>query len=342
MKISIAIKLILASFLYRSGGLNWKLKQLSRFNYFILAYHRILPRDKAGKGVQAGMYVTPETFSSHLEYLREYFDIITLKDLAKVCREAPARSPAKPICLVTFDDGWKDFYDFAFPLLKKYQVPATVFLPTGFIGTNKRFWTDRFAYILRHRQVNAKNVSVHPGILDVIQEIQRLQGSFEDLLESGIAILKRYPLETVEKIVSELARIWSVELHSLDRDFIDWDEIHKMMDTGLISFGSHTDGHQILTTMDKEDIEKELSVSKEKLLEQGVVDPSFISFCYPNGNYTQDIAKMVRSAGYHLAVTTRKGWNRFDADMFSLKRISLHQDMASTVPMFACRVAGLI
>ena len=73
-----------------------------------------------------------------------------------------------------------------------------------------------------------------------------------------------------------------------------------------------------------------------------MVDPSFIPFCYPNGNYTREIAEMVRSAGYHAAVTTKKGWNQFDDDRFMLKRIGIHQDMTSSVPLFAARIAGFI
>ena len=342
MKASIAIKSIFASFFYRIGGLKWKLWRLSRSNYVILAYHRILPHDEAMDAIQAGMYVTPETFNNHLIFLKKYFNIITLKNLVAACENAAIRPPEKPVCVLTFDDGWKDFYDFAFPLLQKYQVPATVFLPTEFIGSNKKFWTDQFAYILHHRQTGANAVAVDPDISDVIQEIKDLQGPFEDQLEAGIAILKKYPLHIIRGIVSELAKIWSVEFHEEDRDFLNWDEIHEMLDSGLISFGSHTVGHQILTTLDKPDIERELVVSKEKLLDEGVVEPSFIPFCYPNGNYTREIAEMVCSAGYHLAVTTKKGWNQCDADRFTLRRIGIHQDMTSTVPLFACRISGFI
>ena len=342
MKTLIAIKSIVASLLSQTGYLEWRLKRLSISNYVILAYHRILPNDRVTKDVQAGMYVTPETLNSHLKYLQEYFDIITLEDLTRVCRGSFVHKPRNPFCVITFDDGWKDFYDFAFPLLVKYQVPATVFLPTGFIGTNKKFWTDRFAYILHHRQASIKNVSTQPDIFNVIQEIQNLQGSFEDQLESGIAILKKHSLQIIEKVLSELAKIWFVEFHEEDRDFVNWDEVKKMSSSKLIGFGSHTVGHGILTTLDKLDIEKELSASRNKLLDEGIVDPSFIPFCYPNGNYTQDIVRMVRSAGYHVAVTTKKGWNQFDTDMFTLNRISIHQDMTSTVPLFACRIAGFI
>ncbi len=342
INVLIAIKSIFASFLFRHGVLKRKLDRLSRSNYIILAYHRVLPHDEAIKGVQAGMYVTPATFNMHLKYLKENYNIIELKKIAEVSDNALVCSPAKPVCVLTFDDGWKVFYDFAFPLLCRYQLPATVFLPTEFIGTNNKFWTDRFAHILYHRRAGTKDVCVHPDISDLIYKINGLQGIFEKQLERGIAILKQYPLQIVEKVIRELTLIWSVELIGESPNFVDWDEIHEMLDSGLISFGSHTAGHQILTTLEKPDIEKELSTSRRKLLDHGVVDTSFIPFCYPNGNYSQEIATMVCNAGYHMAVTTQKGWNRFEENMFILKRIGIHQDVTSTIPLFSCRLTDII
>ena len=71
------------------------------------------------------------------------------------------------------------------------------------------------------------------------------------------------------------------------------------------------------------------------------VDPSFISFCYPNGNYNNKIVRMARNAGYNLAVTAKKGWKHGEGDPFTLKRIGIYQDMTSTDAMFGCRVAGI-
>ena len=74
-------------------------------------------------------------------------------------------------------------------------------------------------------------------------------------------------------------------------------------------------------------IQDELARSREALLDQKIVNPSFITFCYPNGNYTERIAGMVKDAGYHAAVTTNHGWSHRDADPFQLRRIGIHQDM---------------
>lgn len=340
LKPSILFKKIISSLLFHSGVVDKKIRQFCAKDFFIiLMYHRVVPADKL---IQVGMYVSPATFESHLVFLKKYFNIITLNCLVEKNGLDRIVKNGKPLCILTFDDGWKDFYDYAFPLLVKYQQPATIFLPTEFIGTRKQFWTDAFAYLLLHRQATALEKLSDPDILTIAEYLDSLRGSFDNQLETGIEYLKGYPLSTIEKVLVGLSEIWHVDLDGQDRNFLNWAEIDEMIESGLISFGSHTVSHQILTTLDNLRIKKELIDSRKKLLKKNVFANSCISFCYPNGNYTKEIADMVRLTGYQLAVTTRKGWNHADADKFTLKRIGIHEDMTSTTALFACRVAGLI
>ena len=115
-----------------------------------------------------------------------------------------------------------------------------------------------------------------------------------------------------------------------------------MRSSGFVSFGSHTHTHRILVLLKEEEVREELTLSKAILLREGVVDSSFIPFCYPNGNSNELIAEMVREAGYHLAVSTGTGWNGKDASPFALRRIPVHQDMTASVEMFGCRIAEIL
>ena len=125
------------------------------------------------------------------------------------------------------------------------------------------------------------------------------------------------------------------------RAFLNWEEIREMADSGLVSFGSHTASHRILTTLNDDEIRTELYKSKEKLLNEKIVTRDFIPFCYPNGNFNDEILRMVQEMGYSLAVSTKSGWNEEKADYYSLKRIPLHDDISSTHALFACRLAGI-
>jgi peptidoglycan/xylan/chitin deacetylase (PgdA/CDA1 family) len=98
-----------------------------------------------------------------------------------------------------------------------------------------------------------------------------------------------------------------------------------MAQSGLISFGSHTASHRILTTLTDKEIQDELMRSKETLIAEKAVDSSFVPFSYPNGNYNEKIVNMVREAGYSLAVTTDNGWNHRGFNPFTLRRVAIHQ-----------------
>jgi len=302
-------------------------------------YHRVIPADKL---IQAGMYVSPATLEWQLVFLKNYFNIVPLNFLTSNNNLDRIKKNAKPPCILTFDDGWKDFYNYAFPLLVRYQQPATVFLPTEFIGSKKQFWTDRFSYLLAHRNRSTLKILSSPDILRIIEYLDVLSGSFDNQLEKGIQYLKKYPLSVIERVLVDLSKIWNINTDVTIRDFLNWQEVAEMKNSGLISFGSHTVNHHILTTLNDEEIKKELNESLHTLCEKNLLDNSCYPFCYPNGNYSKKIIGIVQASGYNLAVTTRNGWNHINSDKFTLKRISIHEDIASNTALFFCRIAGFI
>ena len=342
MKASIAIKSILASIVFSLGVVSLRLRKRTKTGFLILMYHRVVSKNEAKKGVQAGMYVDPETFELHIRFLRKYFRIAPISEMFINSGSSFDNSNKKSVCFLTFDDGWLDFYEYAYPILKKLEIPATVFLPTNFIGTERWFWTDRLAHLLiKKRNTNNSITRKQASDNNLVDKLESLRGHFEFQLEEAISMLKEYRVNEIEEILSDLAVRWYLDSTIAGRAFLTWEEVSEMARSGLISYGSHTASHQILTTLTDEEIQNELMISKEKLIAEKVVDPSFIPFCYPNGNYNEKIAKMVKKAGYSLAVTTNNGWNYQPFDPFTLRRIAIHQDMTSTEAMFGCRVAGI-
>ena len=124
MKFYIYLKSNLFKALYFCGVLKW-LEKNARSD-IILGYHHILPEDHAWiKFLQPGMYVTTKTFQEHIIFLKNNYEIVPLHKIQ-------LRTQKKK-CVITFDDGWSDNFKYAYPLLKKYNVPATIFLTTGMI-----------------------------------------------------------------------------------------------------------------------------------------------------------------------------------------------------------------
>ena len=101
-------------------------------------YHRIIPLNEAGEAVQAGIYVQQDTFERHIRFLKFHFSIVPISELFSGKAGNSCITDNKPPCVLTFDDGWYDFYAYAFPILETHQVPAIIFLPTGVIGEERR------------------------------------------------------------------------------------------------------------------------------------------------------------------------------------------------------------
>lgn len=345
MKSSLIIKKLLASPLYRFKKMGMTLQLKENNDFLILMYHRIIEKRASEAFLQGGMYVDPSTFGRHIRFLKDNFNIISLADVSRIGDLNNNVGNNKSFCVLTFDDGWNDFYENAYPVLKSNNVSATVFLSTDFIGTKEQFWTEKLAYILSEMEKfgkNARNTKKSSNYM--VNAIESMQGSIEHRIEKAVEELKILPAEEIDPVLKELAERRRGDPAMQGKSFLSWEEAREMRKSGIVFFGSHTKSHRILNTASEDVIRDELIQSKKKLIEEGVVSPSFIPFAYPNGNYTRRIAEMVEQAGYSLAVTTERGWNRAadgEKELFQLRRIGVHQDIASTDAMLACRIYGI-
>ncbi len=316
----------------------WRLRASAGRGDVLLMYHRVyLPKEDAAY-IEPGMYVTPTTFDMHLRFLKKYFCLVPLEELL-----APPSSKKGPKarCALTFDDAWRDFYLNAFPLLKKYQVPATLFVPTGFIGSNRWFWTDRLARLIFLIYSNRERWSGTALNTPLGRDIFESKTPIGETIATVVSQLKAKHQQVIEQTLQELESDFGLLDEFNEPAFLDWNEIASLSHSPYVTIGSHTDRHLILTNCSDDEIYLELTTSKQKLVERQAVNPEFLPFCYPNGNYNPKIARMVAEVGYDLAVSTETGWSPFNTDRFALKRIGLHEDISNTPGMLACRIAGI-
>lgn len=341
MSYSIRVKSWMSYLLAYAGIAGLRIRKQGRSGFVILTYHRIIKRSAPNENVQDGMFVEPSNFDSHVRFLKRNFQIVPLQT---IMRKDAGNSVSRPLCALTFDDGWRDFYENAYPVLKRHDVPATVFLATDFIGTGQWMWTDRLALLIQQRAESATAGDIERESTDpIVNALEKIGGHTRSRTETAIRMLKGQRLDRIEAVIAELGIRWNNEPKMPGRGFLTWAEIHEMFSSGLITFGSHTAGHHILTTLPDDEVKRELLRSGEALVSGRIVVPGFIPFCYPNGAYDDKILRMVAKAGYHLAVTTERGWNAYTSgDPYRLRRISIHQDICSTVAMLGCRIAGFI
>lgn len=304
----------------------------------VLMYHRVLPRDDLRYArEQPGMVVTPATLERHLWTLRRHFHVVSL---AEWLEQRPRYRT--PCCAITFDDGWRDNHEHAWPLLRAAGVPATVFLATDMIGTDADFWPGRLARLAteagQQQAWSAPELSwlraLDPAAAD---------GANRDMVaghhDSLITAAKRLPEHEL------LARLEAAEkwlgLNASPPDgrvLMNWDEIREMAADGRIEFGSHTRRHRRLTQdVDHATMEDEIRGSAETLARE--LDRSPGLFSYPNGD-TSPLAADIVARHYAGAVTTRRGWNRPFADPHAVRRIAVHDDIARSGQELKARLGG--
>ncbi|HQH27423.1 MAG TPA: polysaccharide deacetylase family protein [Oligoflexia bacterium] len=284
----------------------------------ILMYHRVVRLNELPYAIQPGMYVTPETFEMQMKYLAEHAQVVPLDDLARDIVQGKTIAPRT--VAVTFDDGWVDTYTHAFPILKRYSIPATIFLVTSFIGTTETLWTDKVTLALmalreeKHYLQNAcsrikEMTGIEPAFCAEITKIlntgpaEELPEQFDALIEQ----LKRSSLKERKTIVSGLVNL-AKEFTTLKipRSFLSWDEVKEMTRDGVY-FGSHSHKHYPLTELSEVQLTDDIENSFQVFREKGIA-PSAV-FCYPGGDYNELVQHVLAKHEIRFALTTAKTSN---------------------------------
>ncbi len=289
----------------------------------VLCYHRVV--DEPLEHFQAGMVVSRELFRRHLEWLARRFEIMDLADFAS--RFLAGEKPARPVAVITFDDGWLDNYEVAFPVLKEMGVPATIFLPTGFIGTKGAFWNARAERAIRKihagrdRLVRAFPEEKMPEGASFLVDLLLKNPPVSVMIDRVIESVKVLPPPRIEEVTGFLEFLGEID-GKPERTILDWEEVRQMKDGG-IRFGSHSVNHRIMTQLSAaecyEEAVQSLRVMTERLGEQP------LCFAYPNGNFNDTVVREIRRAGYLCAAAIYPGFARRDMDLFSIPRFSIHE-----------------
>ena len=324
------------------GAIAPGLWQLRRRQLLVLMYHRILPADdKRAALEQPGMVVYPETLQMHLRTLKQHFEIVSLDDWLE--RAGQNQSLPKRACALTFDDGWLDNYEQAFPILIQEQAPATIFAVSDMVGSSQSFWPERLSGLLHHGLTEfGGRLFDHPECawlleLKIPLPISVLELSVEQL-DQIISQAKRHPDAVLHKRLDQLAGLLSIDSYRQDMALVNWAQLGEMADSGLVTVGSHTRRHtRLLQGISPETLQDEI-VGSRTVIEDRLGRPVRL-FCYPNGDASPEAQSLV-ARHYIGACSTMHGWHRSNADPYMIRRIGIHQDIAYDETSFLARLTG--
>jgi peptidoglycan/xylan/chitin deacetylase (PgdA/CDA1 family) len=226
---------------------------------------------------------------------------------------------------ITFDDGYRDNFLYAVPLLKKYNLPACIFISTGPIDGTALLWPDAVRYVL-YRAGDGKRDSLAIG--EGVLPRPFLPGRYSRInaLKMALAVLKTLPDEEKWLSIRKLSQVFSLDLADMPKDSImDWHVVRQLAKTD-ISVGSHTVTHPTLRNLPPDKLLAEVTESKRRLEEETGRKVSF--FAYPNGtakDLSRQVVSAVRSVGYKAAFTTIRGINEPRVDLFHLRRTGVYR-----------------
>ena len=307
-------------------GLIPALQQVRSPKFAILCYHRV---GTAGVPFHSGF--EKQAFEEQIRFLRNAYRIVTMDEL---CRELDEnRGPTQAVA-ITFDDGYRDVYTNAFPILRKYGVPATVYLTAAAIETGEVAWYDRIFALAMQREADTLRLDGNPSRnLKLTSVESRLRAATEI-----VRALRGYANQ--DRIAACAALESQIELpkNEMQDRMLTWRQIREMQEWG-VAFGAHTMHHPAVASLAPSERQHELMDSR-KLLEARLQKP-VVHFAFPFGlpsDIGVDACALMRDYGYQSAVSTVWGVNTPSTNRYLLRRIGGEEP---SLPLLALRLRWL-
>lgn len=312
----------------------YRLRRIAQQRAVILMYHQVCDR----KDDPWELAVHPDHFQTQLEYLKKNFEVLPIADLV----DGVSRRKVKRAISITFDDGFRDNYTNAAPLLDWLDLPATFYVTTTAIQDQGAYWWDALQHIVFHTEVLPPRLefSINGETVDFAFRSHRI-------LTSRIVNQIRawnYQLPIPNERVSLYMLLWQkiqqlpyAYQHAVIGELQEWAggagssaqscvtmSVREMQILGhnpLFSIGAHSVHHAMLSQQSDAEQAYEVSESK-RLIEQWLGKP-VNGFAYPYGSYTAATQQILRDAGFRYAVSTQSKPVTGDDDPFALPRIQV-------------------
>jgi peptidoglycan/xylan/chitin deacetylase (PgdA/CDA1 family) len=285
----------------------------------IVTFHRVLPADELRSYPIPGISVTPEELDWMVTLFATHYSPGTLGEMAT--RFALGDRPQKPLLAITFDDGQRDNYRHARPVLANHGVHASFFVVANATEHNETLWHDRVAYALA-----ALLSRDRPLAMQLMMRLG-IDRDVPDPPNAAVAHAKHMTPGERELFVNELEVSVGGPARPDWDGMMTWDELKQLHAEGH-EIGSHSRTHAILPLVSDAQLADEVAGSQAQLRER--LGFPIESFCYPNGDCDTRVAAAVERAGYRHAVTTRYGTNPAGTSAYLWRRCDMQGVHART------------
>lgn len=318
----------------------------SAFRYFnrkkllVLTYHGVVDKFPGNSGdFEYRNFVSVDQFKSQISFLKKNYYAIQ-----------PGFNNFYDIFLgtwpytflITFDDGFRNNYERAFPVLKQKQVLAIFFITTGLISKKEMLWTEKITYSIFKTKKDSVVLNLDCPTSFSISTIRQKETASQKI---G-SYLKRSSKNKIVKVLKELTEqlndIYFEDASPERYQFLNWREVIKMSESGMI-IGSHTLSHMLLSCLTENEANDELKKSKQ-IIEQTLNAPC-VFFSYPNGtveDFNSNHKSILNKLGYRCAFSQISGLSKVNPcmDKYEIKRINISKEM--DLITFEAYICGLL
>jgi peptidoglycan/xylan/chitin deacetylase (PgdA/CDA1 family) len=276
----------------------------------VLTYHRV-SESYTGSNRLPSITVSTENFAQQMGLLRAKYLPISIKELIRAYQDGHTLAPGA--VLVTFDDAYCDFKEYAWKILKQYEIPCLLFVPTAYPDhPEKIFWWDQMYNAFRntrHQSLDASFGKFHLSTPD-----QRNQAFFHS--QDQVKLLPHSRgLIMVDEIIKQL------DVDGFSQPILSWNDLRQLAKDGL-DLGAHSQTHPLFNRISIEEVQAEVEGSLSDLKRE--IGSFLPVFAYPGGNLNEQVIEVLKKAGIQLGFTTRRGINDLNnANPLQLRRINV-------------------
>jgi peptidoglycan/xylan/chitin deacetylase (PgdA/CDA1 family) len=285
-----------------------------------LAYHRI--GDGSASPFDRGLWsASPAALDAQIQFLKRHFDIIGPANLVDLVRRARGR-----YILISFDDGYRDNYEHAFPILRSHGVGAMFFITTGFIDRPRCPWWDEIAWMVRRSRRGG--VPGGPWLPSLVpfdepgrdRAVRTLLRRYKSLAGKDTEAYLDFLAEATES-----GRYASADMRET---WMTWDMVREMRAGGMW-IGGHTVNHPVLARLTRSEQEREIAGCGKRIAEE--LGEPMRCFSYPVGgqtSFTNDTRTCLTEQGVEFAFSYYGGYRQFnDWDPYDIRRYRMETDV---------------
>jgi peptidoglycan/xylan/chitin deacetylase (PgdA/CDA1 family) len=276
-------------------------------------FHKIVPQYNGGR-LEMGV----DHFEKCIRFISSRYEVILLEDI----EHAKKNDYRRPFATLTFDDGYRDNYEYALPILNEYNCKGSFYVVTDCVEKNLPIWIHLVEYCFLNTDI--KSLNLHYTFLPSPLHINNtpVKGVYRSTYFSRLRRwLNRAPVDQKDQVVNYLlGKINDIEIPKL---MMTWHDLARLRGYGHY-IGAHSHTHDGLTLIDSEErLKKEFELPKQLIQEHLGCLPK--SFSYPFGFCNERVKNMARQTGYHLGIAAERHqlYDKNKHDNFEVPRIAL-------------------